>query len=244
MKKIFSKVNIPSNILLLILIFLFTSPVNSQSFHDISEDVSGYTGYKMAQFSQESSFSYYFKHSVTFESKSKVTAFRFVFDQFDQVLRNSKIFCTTVDSSTSDAQLKTILDGLDATKSSCIGDFSEDEQKGIYDGIIKLSDTNKKIGIVLKLEVVITFTARIYLRIAEEMLEVQAQEKSVDQSLSLVPNTVIISDFRDYASKLLFYSYTRELQMYYLDGDVTYPEKLFAGNVLMIYTNPNQVRQI
>ena len=243
MKKIFSKVNIPSNILLLILIFLFTSPVNSQSFHDISEDVSGYTGYKMAQFSQESSFSYYFKHSVTFESKSKVTAFRFVFDQFDQVLRNSKIFCTTVDSSTSDAQLKTILDGLDATKSSCIGDFSEDEQKGIYDGIIKLSDTNKKIGIVLKLEVVITFTARIYLRIAEEMLEVQAQEKSVDQSLSLVPNTVIISDFRDYASKLLFYSYTRELQMYYLDGDVTYPEKLFAGNVLMIYTNPNQVRQ-
>ena len=76
-------------------------------------------------------------------------------------MRNSKIFCTTVDSSTSDAQLKTILDGLDATKSSCIGDFSEDEQKGIYDGIIKLSDTNKKIGIVLKLDVVITFTERM-----------------------------------------------------------------------------------
>ena len=31
--------------------------------------------------------------------------------------------------------------------------------------------------------------------------------------------------------------------MYYIEGDVPYPEKLFSGNILLVYTNPNQVRQ-
>ena len=171
-----------------------------------------------------------------------MTAFRFEFDQFDQIIKGSKIFCTTVESTTSDDQLKTLLESLDESTTSCIGDFNEDD-KGIYDGIIKLSETKMKIGIILKLQAVINFNARIYLRTSEENLEIIEQEKSIDQSLSLVPNTLVISDFRVYASKILFYSYTRELQMYYVEGDVPYPEKLFSGNILLVYTNPNQVRQ-
>ena len=50
---------------------------------------------------------------------------------------------------------------------------------------------------------------------------------TVLENLSLVPLTVTISDYRDYASKVLFYSRTRDLQMYYAVGDATYPEKLF-----------------
>ena len=87
------------------------------------------------------------------------------------------------------------------------------------------------------------FIARIFLRISEEILETKQQLKSLDQTHSLVPSTLIISDFRQLASKILFYSLTRELQMYYVESDVAYPEKLFSGNVLLIYTNPNQVRQ-
>ena len=242
MSKIFSRLSFPTPLFQLILLFLFLSQSNSQTVHNINQDVSGYTEYKKAEFSQESSFNYYFRHTVTFESKSKVTAFRFEFDQFDQIIKGSKIFCTMVESSTSDDQLRTLLDGLDETTTSCVGDFNEDD-KGIYDGIIKLSETKKEIGIVLKLPAVINFNARIFLRISEENLEIVEQEKSIDQSLSLVPNTVVISDFRVYASKLLFYSYTRELQMYYIEGDVPYPEKIFSGNILLVYTNPNQVRQ-
>ncbi|MBO6243347.1 MAG: hypothetical protein J6O41_02095, partial [Clostridia bacterium] len=172
-----------------------------------------------------------------------MTAFRFEFDQFDAIFKNSKIYCTSVETSTSDDDLKTILDGLDETTSSCVGDFSEDENKGIYDGIIKLSTNKMMIGIILKLEAVINFNGRIYLRTEEEDLSVKEQEKSVDQNISLVPNTIVISNFRSYTSKILFYSYSRELQMYYVEGDVPYPEKLFSGNVLMVYTNANQVRQ-
>ena len=63
------------------------------------------------------------------------------------------------------------------------------------------------------------------------------------ENLSLVPLTVTISDYRDYASKVLFYSCTRDIQMYYAVGDAAYPEKLFSGNVMSVYTNPNMVRQ-
>ena len=180
MKKLFSKGNIHINSFLLILLSICFSQANSQTFHDINDDVSGYSGYKKAEFSQDSSFFYYFKHRVTFVSKSQVTAFRFEFDQFDAILKNSKIFCTTVETSTSDTDLKTILDGLDESTSSCVGDFSEDENKGIYDGIIKLSTSKMMIGIILKLEVVINFNGRIYLRTEEEDLTVKEQEKSVD----------------------------------------------------------------
>ena len=73
--------------------------------------------------------------------------------------------------------------------------------------------------------------------------DTKEQLKSLDQTHSLVANTINISDFRQYASKILFYSSTNELQMYHVEGDATYPEKLFSGNVLLVYTNPNQVRQ-
>jgi len=65
----------------------------------------------------------------------------------------------------------------------------------------------------------------------------------LDQTHSIVASTVVITSFRPFASKLLFYSLTRELQMYYVEGDKPYPERLFSGNVLLVYTNPNMVRQ-
>ena len=65
----------------------------------------------------------------------------------------------------------------------------------------------------------------------------------MDESYSLVPVTIIISHFREKASKVLFYSYTRELQMYYTEEETPYPERLFFGNIMSVYTNPNMVRQ-
>ena len=171
--------NIIINIFFIILISFLIAKAKSQTIHDINEDVQGYSIYKKAEFSQDASSLYYFKHEITFESKSKVTAFRFIFDEFNSNFKNSKIFCTSVESSTSDDQLKIILNSLDSTTSSCIGDFTEEEDTGIYDGIIKLSDIKKKIGIILKLNVDINFTARIFLRIAEETLAIKEQEKLV-----------------------------------------------------------------
>ena len=238
-----SKINNSKNIFLFIILSLCLLQIESQTVHGITEDVSGYSEYKKAEFSKESSNQYYFKYDISTIPKSKVMAFRFQFDKFDSTFRESKILCTSVASSTSDDQLKSTLDCLSQSTSSCIGDFSESTENGIYDGIIKLDSSKTKLGIKLKLEGVISFTARIFLRIQEEILESKEQKKGVDQKNSLVPCTLIISSFREKASKILFYSYTRELQMYYVEGDVPYPEILFSGNVLSVYTNPHQVKQ-
>ena len=241
--KIFSNSNNKINLFFLIILFLSIFQAKSQEFHVISEEVPNTSAYKKAEFSKGSSNIYYFMHQRTFVSKSKVTAFRFVFDEFDENFKKSKILCASVTTSYSDSELKTVLDSLEEATSSCVGDFNEETEQGIYDGIIKLSTTKMKIGIILRLEGDIDFTGRVYFRIEEEDLKEKEQEKSVAQNYSLVPNTLVISNFRLYTSKILLYSQTRELQMYYTEGFEPYPEKLFSGNVLLIYTNPNQVRQ-
>ena len=239
----FTKMNLGRNILLLILLFLCISQAKSQSFHDITEEVKDYPAYKKAEFSQDPSDLYYFKHTISAMPTSRVMAFRFVFDKFDVTFKNSKILCTSVAASTSDDDLKNALNALSETTSSCIGDFNEEDNLGIYDGIIKLDKSKTKLGIKLQVSSVSKFTARIFLRITEQLLEVKEQLVTLDQTHSIVPSTLVISNFRDRASKILFYSLTRELQMYYVEGDTPYPERLFAGNVLLVYTNPNQVRQ-
>ena len=231
------------NIFIFIILSFCILQIESQTVHGITEDVTGYPEYKKAEFSKESSNLYYFKYDISAMPQSKVMAFRFQFDKFDDTFRESKILCTSVASGASDDQLKSALNGLSQSTSSCIGDFSETSTNGMYDGIIKLDKTKTKIGIKLQLEGVISFTARIFLRVQEEILQPMEQKKGVDQKNSLVPCTLVISTFREKASKILFYSYTRELQMYYVEGDVPYPEVLFSGNVLSVYTNPHQVKQ-
>ena len=228
------------NTFLFILLAFCLFQINSQTIYDISEEVS--SEYKKAEFSKNENNIYYFKHTLSEIPKSRVTAFRFVFDQFDRTFIGSNIVCTVVDESTPDDELITTLNQIITTRSNCIGEFNENDN-GNYDAIIKLDTTKKKIGIRLHLEGIINFKARIYLRILEASLEQTEQKKKVDESHSLVPLSVVISDFRQYASKILFYSMTRELQMYYIESEATYPEKLFSGNVLLVYTNANQVRQ-
>ena len=239
----FTKMNLGRNILSLIVLFLCIFQAKSQTVHDINVEVKDFPDYKKAEFSQDPSDLYYFKHSIATMPSSRVMAFRFVFDEFDQTFKNSKILCTSVADTTSDEDLKNALNALDETTSSCIGDFNEEEDLGIYDGIIKLDKSKTKMGIKLQVSSVSKFSARIFLKIEEETLETKEQLVTLDQTHSIVASTVVITSFRPLASKLLFYSLTRELQMYYVEGDKPYPERLFSGNVLLVYTNPNMVRQ-
>ena len=213
-------------------------------FIDISGEVSGSTAHKKAEFSSNANDVYYFKHTLSSVPDSQVTSFRFVFNQFEDDFKKGKILCTIVDTTASDDTLKNLLDNLTEESSKCVGGFNENNS-GDYDGIIKLlgSNANQKIGIKATIVGSLDFTASVYIRIAEEKLEAKEQKAKIDESYTLTPLTVVISSFREYASKLLLYSVGRELQMYYIEGDVSYPEKLFSGNILSIYTNPNQVRQ-
>ena len=229
---------------ILIVLFLCITSIKSASstVYEINESVSGNSNYKKAEFSTTKlELNHFFKYTVTITPSSRITAFRFEFDRFNERSKlNNQVYCTFVDSSTSDEELMETLRTIDASTSSCIGAFNDD---GIYDGIIEFHETKKKLGIYLVALGDIDFEARIYLRINEKTLSVNEQTVVEDESYSLVPFTIIISHFREYASKILLYSYTRELQMYFVEEKTPYPERLFFGNIMSIYTNPNMVRQ-
>ena len=216
--------------------------IESVDVLEINEAVQDNDNYKKKEFDFDSqTLNHYFKYNVDQIPASKVSAFRFEFDKFNELSREmNKVFCTFVESGTSDEDLVNTVNLLTNTTSSCIGAFNEN---GVYDGIIKHDESKKKLAIYLVTLGHIDFTGRVYLRVKEKQLEVNEKTVMEDESYSLVPFTIIISHFRDYASKILLYSYTRELQMYYTEESTPYPEKLFFGNIMSVYTNPNMVRQ-
>ena len=227
---------------LLLLTVSLPSTFCADTVHEINEVVEGNDNYKKAEFSAgQTDLNHYFKYSVSTIPTSRVTAFRIEFDTFYSFsTKTTKVFCTFVDSATSDADLIEALQLLNEETTSCVGDINEN---GIYDGIIEYDETKTKMGIYLVTTGGYQFNARIYLKITETFLSAEEQKANEDETYSLVPFSVVISDFREKASKILFYSYTRDLQMYYVELSTPYPERLFYGNIMNVYTNPNMVRQ-
>ena len=210
--------------------------------YEINESVPDNPDYKKVEFfTQIDILNNFFKYNVDKIPSSRINAFRVEFDQFNERAKEmNRVFCTFVDSNTSDEDLKVEAAMINPDTTSCIGAFNDN---GIFDGIIKYHESKKKLAIYLVTHGRFNSTARIYIRTNEKSLDVMEKTIMENEGYSLVPFTITISDFREYASKILLYSYTRELQMYYQEGDTPYPERLFFGNILSIYTNPNMVRQ-
>ena len=210
--------------------------------HEINELVEFDSNYKKVDFEFSTTDKYqYFKYDNISLPSSKVRTFRIDFSQYSTSLEKYKVYCTNVPSSTSDSDLIEALKTLTSTTSSCIDIYRSFAN---YDGIAKLDSQKTKLGIVVVSEVGIAFGATLYLRVAERILGTDESKPMEEESYSLVPFTVNISKFREISkSKILFYSYSRVLQMFHVESSNPYPEKLFSGNVLSVYTNPNMIRQ-
>ena len=216
--------------------------LNEEVMHEINQEVENNANYKMAEFEFTTTDTYqFFKYDNSTLPSSKVISFRIDFSQYSISMQNYKVYCTNVPSSTSDTFLIEQLKTLTPETSSCIDIY---RSYANYDGIAKLDSTNTKLGIVVISEAGVSFGANIYLRISERILGTDESKPMEEETYSLVPFTVNIPKFRELSkSKILFYSYSRVLQMFHVESNAAYPEKLFSGNVLSVYTNPNMVRQ-
>ena len=216
--------------------------LQAETMHEINQDVEDNPNYKQAVFSFSSAdTNQFFKYDNSTLPTSRVSPFRIDFDIFYTEMNDYKVFCTNVESSTSDSVLMDRLRYITITNSSCVDGF---RSHAIYDGIVKLDPQKTKLGIVIKTNSGASFTAKLYFRVVERILGTDESRPMEEESLSLVPFTINIPSFRALdKSKILFYSSTRLLQMYYVETNNPYPEKLFSGNVLSVYTNPNMVRQ-
>ena len=233
------KLSIYNKFVIFLLFSLLFISINSAEIIEIKNTLN--SDYKYASFSSEATtLNHFFKYTVTNIPSSRVGAFRIDFNNFNQLSLQNLVFCTFVDDSATDTELEEKLRQTTAEDTTCVGSFN---QNGKFDGIIEYDTTKKKLGIYLVAKGAISFQASVYIRTTEKFLSVGEQQVKIEELYSLIPFTVVISDFRDSASRILFYSYTRELQMYYVEESTPYPEKLFSGNVMSVYTNPNMVHQ-
>ena len=71
----------------------------------------------------------------------------------------------------------------------------------------------------------------------------------LDEKLSPTPYIINLEEIRKkrinnkYVSKLLIYSNTTKMAMYHLSDNSATPLKLFSGNIMLIYTNPDVIYQ-
>ena len=240
MKKV-ARLSFLHSFFIFIIFAIFLCSVKSDIIHDINQNVPGTSDYKTVSFeSEESQKDHFFKYTVTTIPKSRIGALRFDFNRFNPESLSNQVLCTFVEQQTSDADLEEALRGLSLKDSACIGKF---DSEGKYNGIVEYDTSKKKLGIYLVAGGYIEFTANVYVRTTEKFLNVEEAQVKDDEMYSLIPYTVVISDFREKCSRILFYSFTRELQMYYVEQETPYPEKLFSGNIMSVYTNPNMVHQ-
>ena len=226
--------------LLLIFSLLFSFTITAPTVKPISDTPSDDSNYNYATFQVTTDDeNYYFQYSFSTIPSSRVGAFRFDFIKFDSALTpQSQVFCTFVESSASDSDLINALDKVTQDTSVCIGAFGN----GLYDGIFEYDKSKKKLGIKLKTTGEIESEVSIYIRNKDTVLPVEEKNVNEYSKYSLIPFTITISEFRKQASKILFFSRTRDMQMYYVEEDKPYPERLFFGNIMSVYTNPDMVR--
>ena len=168
------------------------------------------------------------------------TTFRIEFDMYSTDIARYKVVCTNVDPSEDDANIIETLKKLLIKDSACINGFVSE---GRYDGIVRLDKTKTVLAIMIHEEDAgLSFKGRLNLRIKERSLKTDELKPKDDETYTLVPYSITISTFREAASKVLFYSNSRNMQMFYA-GTSPFPASLFSGNILNVYTNPNMVRQ-
>ena len=227
-----------SLILIFSLLLSFTS--TAPTVKPITDTVSDDSNYNYATFQVTTDDeNYYFQYSFSTIPTSRIGAFRFDFIKFDSALTpQSQVLCTFVESSASDSDLINALNKVTKDTSICIGAFGT----GLYDGIFEYDKSKKKLGILFKTTGEIESEVSIYIRNKDTALPVEEKNVNEHSKYSLIPFTITISDFRSKASKILFFSRTRDMQMYYVEEDKPYPERLFFGNIMSVYTNPDMVR--
>ena len=216
------------------------------TIYQIDETISGTEDYRTKKISfAEADTINYLKYDFSSNvPKSLITSFRIDISPYSSTMSSLKVFCTNVPSSATDSELISAIDQIksDETKSTCLHINQND---GTFDSLIKLDGTNTVMAIGVYIPAYVAATAKINLRIKEEILGISDLKPSIVEIYSIIPVTIDTQLFRNSdqkASKLLFYSKTNVLYMYEsISGNA--PVELFNGNIMNVYTNPEMIKQ-
>jgi hypothetical protein len=168
--------------------------------------------------------------------------------------RVNKVGCVFVSNKASeDEMISEVNKAVREDKSCCVGDNYEGNNG--FDALInaKYESGNNR----LVIQVLYGFgegenddeenDATIIIKNKGTDLSEQGQYPS-KEPYSAIPYVIDLLKIRgtstkDYVSKILFYSNTREMQMFYITDSNPKPVTLFTGNIMMVYTNEELIKQ-
>ena len=185
----------------------------------------------------------YFKYEFKKIPSSDITAFKIDITPFSTTMEGFKVHCTNLATSASETDLKSAFEQIksDESKSTCV---HINQMYGYLNSIMKLDSAKPLIGIAVYLKPTASSQVKINLRITEKVLGIDEFKPTIDEQYSMIPITLNTTKFREIPkSKILFYSSTRTLFMYESTSSDNFPTKLFSGNILNVYTNPNMIKQ-
>ena len=92
------------------------------------------------------------------------------------------------------------------------------------------------------------YTMTINIRTNGFEVDTQNSQYNEKEDLTVMPYVFDLQKIREsqegenYISKVMVYSSTREMQMFYI-GDNGAPTELFSGNIMLVYTNPEVIKE-
>ena len=168
--------------------------------------------------------------------------------------RVNKIGCTFVSNkATEEEMLSAINKAMKDGTSCCIGE-SYFMHTG-FDSLVNAKYTSGNNRLVIQViyglgdnnEISAGGTANIVIKNGGTDLKEQREYPS-SEPYSAIPYVIDLLKIRgnqekNYVSKILFYSNTREMEMFYNTENSNKPVSLFTGNIMMVYTNPELIKQ-
>ena len=177
----------------------------------------------------------------------------------------AKVICTFVKKGLTDAEMLKIINEVPQTGTNlCKGD--ERKNPNGFDALINAREVKKENNRILMMiqygfgendlvkkeneennEEVKDESVLLKINLRISGFDVSENEKKFneDETEALVPYVLDLTKIRgqatDYISKVLIYSSKRELEMFHLENGT--PTQLFTGNILLVYTNPDVIKE-
>jgi len=207
---------------------------------------------KQFQFRSSSNYLYYDFKNAEEPPNGKIASLKIR----TETAKVSKVGCvfTSVDASEGE-MVNLVNNAVLEGKSVCLGEMQKDTDG--YDALINANYAAGKNRLVIQVLYGLGQKEE-KLKDEEQMVDIiikiqgtnlEANEIKVgnNENYATIPYVVDLLKIREsraeYVSKILFYSNTREMEMFYIDDNEPAPVSLFTGNIMLVYTNEELVRQ-
>ena len=217
-------------------------------FEEITEYIEGESEYVYKIFSSISSGNYLYYDFIN-KPIGNVASLRI----YTNSAKVNKVWCVFVsNSSTNEEMIIEVNKAVLEETSFCIGEIQEYGYE--YNALINANYKEGNNRLLIK----VMYGEEEELKVEEDEITINLKitgtkfgknegKFGINEKYSTIPYVLDLLEIRnskeEYISKILLYSNTREMEMFYIDINESTPVSLFTGNIMLVYTNEELVYQ-